>query len=122
MHIIYTRPVYILHTTSGPPTAPRELRIVDLQPFSAHVTWSPPEDNRGVEPVQYRGTVSNGTLLSFNTTGITMVALTNLQHSTNYSISLLAENIHGASPPVEVVFRTPDSGEYSKYGVMVQCV
>ena len=86
------------------------------------MTWSPPEDNGGVESVRYRGNVSNGTVLSFNTTGITMVTLTNLQHSTDYSVSLLAENIHGASPPVEVVFTTNDSGECSQYGVMVLCV
>ena len=86
------------------------------------MTWSPPEDNGGVEPVQYRGTVSNGTVLDFNTTGITMVTLVHLQHSTNYSVSLLSENIHGASPPVEVVFRTPDSGEWSPYFTAVQCV
>ena len=86
------------------------------------MTWSPPEDNGGVEPVHYRGTVSNGTVLSFNTTGITMVTLTNLQHSTNYSVNLLAENIHGTSPSVEAVFRTPDSGECSHYFTVVLCV
>ena len=86
------------------------------------MTWSPPKDNRGVESVHYRGTVSNGTVFDFNTTGITMVTLTNLQHSTDYSVSLLAASIHGTSPPVEVVFMTNDSGKCSQYGVMVQCV
>ena len=86
------------------------------------MTWSPPEDNGGVEPVQYRGTVSNGTVLDFNATGITIVTLVHLQHSTDYSVSLLSENIHGTSPPVEVVFRTHDSGEWSPYFTVVQSV
>ena len=96
----------------GPPTAPRGLRIVDLQPFSAQVTWSPPEDNGGVEPVHYRGTVSNGTVLDFNTTNFTILIMSHLQHSTTYSVNLLCENSYGSSPTVEFVFRTDDSGEY----------
>ena len=101
----------------GPPTSPRELRIVDLQPFSAQVTWSPPEDYGGVESVRYRGTVSNGTVLDFNTTYFTILIMSHLQHSTTYSVNLLCENSYGSSPTVEFVFRTSDSGEYIEIAV-----
>ena len=49
--------------------------------------------------------------MMYNTSGLEL-QLTNLQHSTNYTVSLVAVNVFGSSQPaVADVFRTSDTGE-----------
>ena len=49
--------------------------------------------------------------MMYNTSGLEL-QLTNLQHNTNYTVSLVAVNVFGSSqPPVVGVFRTSDTGE-----------
>ena len=104
----YGYPMYI-----APPTPPRNLSFSNPQPFSSNVSWSPPEDNGGdPNPLTYRINVTNDTVtMMYNTSGVEL-QLTNLQHSTNYTVSLVAVNVFGSSQPAVVdVFRTSDTGE-----------
>ena len=51
--------------------------------------------------------------MMYNTSGLEL-QLTNLQHSTNYTVSLVAVNVFGSSQPAVVrVFRTSNTGECS---------
>ena len=96
----------------APPTPPRNLSS-NPQPFSSNFSWSPPEDNGGdPNPLTYTINVTNDTLtMMYNTSGLEL-QLTNLQHSTNYTVSLVAVNVFGSSQPAVVdVFRTSDTGE-----------
>ena len=56
--------------------------------------------------------MTNDTLtMMYNTSGLEL-QLTNLQHSTSYTVSLVAVNVFGSSQPAVVgVFRTSDTGE-----------
>ena len=51
--------------------------------------------------------------MMYNTSGVEL-QLTNLQHSTNYTVSLVAVNVFGSSQPAAVVdvFQTSDTGEW----------
>ena len=127
LHVVYV--VYVTGMDSEysyflcivPPTPPRNLSFSNPQrPFSSTVSWSPPEDNGGdPNPLTYRINVTNDTVtMMYNTSGVEL-QLTNLQHSTNYTVSLVAVNVFGSSQPAVVdVFRTSDTGECKD----MQCV
>ena len=83
-----------------------------ISPFSATITWSPPSDNGGTDqPPKYSINITNNTVtLSFTTSDVTTLSLTNLQHSNQYGVKIVAENEYGVSPPAASTFTTPDSG------------
>ena len=98
----------------APPTTPHNITFEDVSPFSATISWSPPSDNGGTDqPLKYSINITNNTVtLSFTTSDVTTLSLTNLQHSTLYIVRVVAENDLGLgpSPPVVINFTTPDSG------------
>ena len=96
---------------TAPPTAPRQLNSSDVSPFTATISWSPPSDNGGTDqPLKYSINITNNTVtLSFTTSDVTTLSLTNLQHSTQYGVEIVAENEYGVSPPAASTFTTPDS-------------
>ena len=56
--------------------------------------------------------MTNDTVTMMYTTSGLELQLTNLQHSTNYTVSLVAVNVFGSSQPAVVgVFQTSDTGE-----------
>ena len=81
-------------------------------PFSSTLSWSPPSDNGGTDqPHKYSINITNNIVaLSFTTSDVTTLSLTNLQHSTRYWVVIVAENEYGVSPPAVSTFTTPDSG------------
>ena len=96
----------------APPTTPRQLYSSDVSPFLATISWIPPSDNGGTDqPLKYSINITNNTVtLSFTTSDVTTLSLTNLQHSTQYGVEIVAENEYGVSPPAVSTFTTPDSG------------
>ena len=98
---------------TAPPTVPQSLSFSNIQPFSSTVSWSAPEDNGGdLNPPTYRINLiwSNGTMTMYTSTDL-MLQLTNLWHSRNYTVSVVAVNKYGTSPPAERVLTTNDSGK-----------
>ena len=96
----------------APPSAPHNITIEDISPFSATISWSPPSDNGGTEqPLNYSINITNNTVtLSFTTSEVTTLSLTNLQHSTQYGVEIVAENEYGVSSPAASTFPTPVKG------------
>ena len=104
--------MFIIYNSIAPPSAPHNITFDDVSPFSATISWSPPSDN-GVtdQPLKYSINITNNTVtLSFTTSDVTTLSLTNLQHSTPYGVEIVAENEYGVSPPAASTFTTPDSG------------
>ena len=81
-------------------------------PFSAIPQWDPPSDNGGsFLSLTYTVNLANtSTALTFSGITATSLSLTNLQHSTQYSWSVLAMNEYGSSPSAVGTFITTDSG------------
>ena len=85
-------------------------------PFSVTLSWEVPSDNGGTrQPLSYTVRVINETVnLSFNTT-LTQMTLTmddGIWHSSMYTVTVVAENEYGVSPPAASTFTTPDSCGY----------
>ena len=110
----------------GPPSAPRDVTVSDVRPFTAELTWTAPEDDGGVSDpswdpsldsrenrpyLDYTVTLTNGTITTMATTQALSLNLTILQHSTSYSVTVEAENVYGSGPEGTAPFNTPDSGE-----------
>ena len=98
----------------APASVPQGVAVRELNPFSATISWSPPSDNGGTnQPLKYSINITNNTVtLSFTTSDVTTLSLTNLQHSTLYTVTVVADNDLGLdpSPPAVINFTTPDSG------------
>ena len=85
-------------------------------PFSVTLSWEVPSDNGGTrQSLSYIVRVINETVnLSFSTT-LTQMTLTmddGIWHSSMYTVTVVAENEYGVSPPAASTFTTPDSGGY----------
>ena len=119
-------PTPLTPTHSGPPSAPRDVTVSDVHPFTAQLTWTAPEDDGGVSDpswdpsldsrenrpyLNYTVTLTNGTITTMATTQALSLSLTFLQHSTPYSVTVEAENVYGRGPVGTASFNTPDSGE-----------
>ena len=101
---------------TAPPTVPQQLMSSEVGPFSATISWIHPSDNGGTDqPLKYSIIITNytdSTSLPPVTTIMTILSLTNLQHSTQYIVTVVADNDLGLvpSPPAVSTFTTPDSG------------
>ena len=127
-------PILITHThipdlfppiRSGPPSAPLDVTLSDVRPFTAQLTWTAPEDGGVSDPswdpsldsrenrsyLTYTVTLTNGTATTMATTQALSLNLTSLQHSTGYIVTVEAENVYGRGPQGTASFNTPDSGE-----------
>ena len=102
------------------------MNVSDVRPFTAHLTWTAPEDDGGVSDpswdpsldsrenrpyLTYNVTLTNGTIITMATTQALSLNLTFLQHSTSYFVTVEAENVYGRGPQGNASFNTPDSGE-----------
>ena len=116
--------VFDHYITVAPPTEPRMVRV-STNPFSATISWTPPTDDGGVSSpswttpspnssagLSYKVTHSNSSGSWVSTVNSTQIVLDGLQHSTDYTVSVVAENAHGSGPSVEVMFRTNDTSEW----------
>ena len=128
--ITHTHPPPILpshlRTHPGPPSAPRDVTVSDLHPFTAQLTWTAPEDDGGVSDpswdpsldsrenrpyLAYTVTLTNGTITTMAMTQALSLNLTFLQHSTPYSVTVESDHVYGRGPQGNASFNTPDSGE-----------
>ena len=113
--------------TIGPPSAPRAVAASNVGPFTAQLTWTAPEDDGGVSdpswdpPVDsredrhyltYSVKLTNGTVTTMATTRNLSLPLSNLQHSTAYTVTVEAENVYGRGPQGTTAFTTRDSGKH----------
>ena len=83
-------------------------------PFSVTLSWEVPSDDGGTsQPLSYSVRVINDTVnLSFSTTSSQLILTMDdgIWHSSIYTITVVAENEYGVSPPAASTFTTPDSG------------
>ena len=101
-----------IYFNTGPPNISKFITCNNKGPFSATIGWIPPYDDGGTDqPLNYSINITNNTVtLSFTTSDVTTLSLTNLQHSTQYGVEIVAENEYGVSPPAASTYTTPDSG------------
>ena len=119
--------IHLTHICPGPPSAPRAVAASNIGPFTAQLTWTAPEDDGGVSDpswdpavdgrenrpyLTYNVTLTNGTVTTMATTRNLFLPLSNLQHSTAYTVTVEAENVYGRGPQGTTAFTTLDSGEY----------
>jgi hypothetical protein len=107
----------------APPTEPQTVTVSQVTPFSSTISWTPPTDDGGISSpswtppsphsstgLTYHVTYSNSSGSWTSTVNSTQSVLAYLQHSTDYTVSVVAENVYGRSTPSgEVMFRTNDS-------------
>ena len=111
---------------AGPPTEPQTVTVSQVTPFYSTIAWIPPTDDGGISSpswtppsphsstgLTYHVTYSNSSGSWTSTVNSTQSMLAYLQHSTDYTVSVVAKNVYGRSTPSgEVVFRTNDSSEF----------
>ena len=111
--IFYCKLIVHIRIYAAPPTVPQLVMSSEVGRFSATISWSPPSDNGGSDhPLKYSINITNNTVtLSFTTSDVTTL-LQYLQHSTQYTVTIMADNDLGLgpSPPAVINFTTPDSG------------
>lgn len=120
-----------MHISSlpGPPSAPRAVATPVVGFLAAQLIWTAPEDDGGVSDpswnpsidgrqstttLTYIVTLTNGAVT--RTKNLSLV-LSNLQHSTAYTVSVEAENVYGRGPVGTTAFTTSMSCcHQSEYG------
>ena len=97
----------------GPPSAPYDLTLPLVGLSAAHLNWTAPEDDGGVSDrswdpaidgkqnsttLTYTVTLTNGKDTTMVTTKALSLIVSNLQHSTAYTVTVVAENVYKRRP------------------------
>ena len=105
----------------GPPSAPYDLTLPLVDLSAAHLNWTAPEDDGGVSDhswdpafddkqnstsLTYTVTLTNGKDTTMVTTKALSLIVSNLQHSTAYTVTVVAENVYERGPKAATVFST----------------
>ena len=105
----------------GPPSAPYDLTLPLVGLSAAHLNWTAPEDDGGVSDhswdpaidgkqntttLTYTVTLTNGKDTTMVTTKALSLIVSNLQHSTAYTVTVVAENVYERGPKATTVFST----------------
>ena len=109
----------LFHT--GVPISPRAIVSPVVGLSAAQLTWTAPEDDGGVSDpswdpaidgkqntttLTYTVTLSNGKDNTMVMTEALSYTVSNLQHSTAYTVTVVAENVYGKGPEVTTAFST----------------
>ena len=105
----------------GPPSAPHGVALPVMGLYAALLNWTVPKDDGGVSDpswdpaidgrqstttLTYTVTLTNGKYTTMVMTQALYLPLSNLQHSTAYTVTVVAENVYGKGPEVTTVFST----------------
>ena len=105
----------------GPPSAPYDLTLPLVGLSAAHLNWTAPEDDGGVSDpswdpaidgkqnsttLTYTVTLTNGKDTTTVTTKALSLIVSNLHHSTAYTVTVVAENVYERGPEATTVFST----------------
>ena len=105
----------------GPPSVPYDLTLPLVGLSAAHLNWTAPEDDGGVSDrswdpaidgkqntttLTYTVTLTNGKDTTMVTTKALSLIVSNLQHSTAYTVTVVAENVYEKGPKATTVFNT----------------
>ena len=111
-----TRLLYAIH--AGLPGAPRAVATPVVGLFNAQLIWNVPEDDGGVSDPSWNPDIDGKQTITSLTYIVTLtngaveraknlsLVLSNLQHSTTYTVTVEAENVYGRGPQGTSIFTT----------------
>ena len=96
----FTNSTCISYYTSGPPSAPRKIKITDITPESVALSWKEPKEDGGVPVTNYaiakkRASDSDFTHVCDVAGEVLQCVVTGLEESTEYQFSVHAKNETG---------------------------
>ena len=111
VHLLFTCMMNL--SCPGPPSAPYDLTLPLVGLSAAHLNWTAPEDDGGISDrswdpaidgeqntttLTYTVTLTNGKDTTMVMTNVLSLIVSNLQHSTAYTVTVVAENVYERGP------------------------